>query len=235
MKKQSSGRSLKLIRNILLIILLLIVLWLVQGTPALTKDQAFRRAMREHFLEPKDAEVFFGEDGRISALAEVKEPGGVYVQTGIGRSGLFWEHGLWSESAKINDPDLAGLSSGGPSGTGEGSAYIIPLFAYGQMTDSPEVAVLLPEEIKDQVKTVELVFIFEGESHQLDLVGEQDGWLLFHFEQDVWRGPETGYKTFVRNHEYMKLDTPEGRTGCSFVLMGYDRAGFPAVHVRKDY
>ena len=93
MKKQQTGRSYKLIRNILLIILALIVWWLILGTPALTKNQAFRRAMREHFLDPKDAEVFFGEDGRISALAKADDPiFNVYVQTGVRRSGLFWYH-----------------------------------------------------------------------------------------------------------------------------------------------
>ena len=92
MKKISSSRGFKLIRNLLLIIAALIILWLVMGTPALTRNQAFRRAMREHFMTPKAPEVCFGEDGFISALAEVEGPAGnVYVQTRLRKSGLIWD------------------------------------------------------------------------------------------------------------------------------------------------
>ena len=236
MKKQQTGRSYKLIRNILLIILALIVWWLILGTPALTKNQAFRRAMREHFLYPKDAEVFFGEDGRISALAKVDDPiFNVYVQTGVRRSGLFWYHGLWSETEMTNDPTAAGYSSSLPAENGQGSAYIIPLFAYGQMIDSPEVAVLPVGDAAEQIRTAELVFVFEGEQQRLELMGKQDGWFLFHFESDVWRGPETEFKNFIRNMEYKDLGTPEGRTGCSFGFTAYDQNGRLLMNVVKKY
>ena len=237
MKRSFSNRNNKLIRNVLLIVLALIVLWLVLGTPALTRAQAFRRAMREHFLDPRSPEVYFGEDGRISALAKVdSDPGsGVYVQTALRRTGIAWEHGMWSETAMVNDPELAGVYSGVPSETCEGSAYIIPLFAYGEMTDSPEVAVLPNGVAAEQLSYVELIFVFDGEAHRMDLVGEQDGWYLFHFEQDVWTGTDTGFKTFVRNHEYMKIGTPEGRSGCRFIFAAYDQSGSRVMFVMKDY
>ncbi|MBP5168704.1 MAG: hypothetical protein ILP14_05810 [Oscillospiraceae bacterium] len=236
MKKQQTGRIYILIRNILLIILALIVWWLIMGTPALTRNQAFRRAMREHFLDPKNAEVFFGEDGRISALAKADDPVfNVYVQTGVRRSGIFWYHGLWSETEMTNDPATAGYYSTLPEENGQGSAYIIPLFAYGHMIDSPEVAVLPVGLDPKQIHTAELVFVFEGEQHRLELMGEQDGWFLFHFEQDVWRAPETEYKNFIRNMEYKKLGTPEGRTGCSFGFTAYDQNGRQVMNVIKKY
>ena len=116
-----------------------------------------------------------------------------------------------------------------------GSAYIIPLFAYGQMIDSPEVAVLPAGDYAEQIRTAELVFVFDGESHRLELMGEQDGWFLFHFEQDVWREPETEFKNFIRNMEYKKLGTPEGRTGCRFIFAAYDQYGRQIMNVIKEY
>ena len=134
-----------------------------------------------------------------------------------------------------NDPAAAGYSSYFPSENGQASAYIIPLFAYGQMTDSPEVAVLPVGDAAEQIRTAELVFVFEGEQHRLELMGKQDGWFLFHFESDVWRGPETEFKNFIRNMEYKDLGTPEGRTGCSFGFTAYDQNSRLLMNVVKKY
>ena len=121
MKSRPANRKFILARNVMLIALSLLFLWFLFDTPALTSEQAFRRAMREHFLAPQDPQVFFGEDGRLSALAEVD---GIYVQVGVEKRGLKWQHGLWTETEAVD------------------GVYIVPLVAYGSSVDSPEVAVL---------------------------------------------------------------------------------------------
>ena len=120
MMKHLADRKFKLIRNAVIIVLALLLVWLLLGVPALTKTQAFRRAMREHFLVPKDPKVFFGTDRSLSALAEVD---GVYVQTCLGKW-IGWQHSNWSETEAVD------------------GVYIVPLFAQGQKIECPEVAVL---------------------------------------------------------------------------------------------
>ncbi|MBR5730963.1 MAG: hypothetical protein IKX89_03320, partial [Firmicutes bacterium] len=142
MKRQPAARRYKLLRNVLLIVLGLFIFWFFLEAPALTKTQAFRRAMREHFLQPQDPEVCFGDDGRISALAKV---GDIYVQTGLGKNyGFMWDHAFWSETEAVE------------------GVYIVPLVAYGRLTDSPEVVVLAEGE------RAELTFIYLEKAYPLN-------------------------------------------------------------------
>ena len=151
MKSRPANRKFILARNVMLIALSLLFLWFLFDTPALTSEQAFRRAMREHFLAPQDPQVFFGEDGRLSALAEVD---GIYVQVGVEKRGLKWQHGLWTETEAVD------------------GVYIVPLVARGSSVDSPEVAVLA------EGKRV-CLFIFEQNHPQLRSCGAKaDGEML---------------------------------------------------------
>ena len=208
MKKHSASRKYLLLRNVIIILLALLLLWLLLGTPALSKNQAFRRAMREHFLAPQDAEVFFGEDGWIAALAEVN---GVYVQTGLKRSGLEWRHDLWSETEALD------------------GVCIVPLFAYGEMINSPEVSVLAEGERAD------LTFFYNGESHLFESMGKQDGWFLFCYDRAGSNDPSSSLREFWQTRWYRYLGTPAGEKGCSFVFVSYDAEGRELIRVEKTY
>ncbi len=208
MKKHSASRKYLLLRNVSIILLVLLLLWLFSGVPALSKNQAFRRAMREHFLAPKDAEVFFGEDGWIAALAEVN---GVYVQTGLKRSGLEWRHELWSETEALD------------------GVCIVPLFAYGEMINSPEVSVLAEGERAD------LTFFYNGESHLFESMGKQDGWFLFCYDRAGSNDPSSSLREFWQTRWYRYLGSPAGEKGCSFVFVSYDAEGRELIRVEKTY
>ena len=205
MKRQPAARRYKLLRNIVLIVLGLIIFWFLLGTPALTKTQAFRRAMREHFLQPQEPEVYFGKDGRISALAKV---GDIYFQTGLERDRLKWDHALWSETEAVD------------------GVYIGPLVAYGRLADSPEVAVLAEGE------KAELTFIDLERSYPLNCIGKQDGWFLFQFKRDKDYSAGNGV---IDSYGYMYLGTPIGEKGCSFLFVSYDAEGRELTRVEKTY
>ena len=211
MKRLFSDRRFRLIRNILLILIAVLLCWILLGMPALTKAQTFRRAMREHFLKPKAPEVYFGEDGYISALAKVND---MYVQTRVGRTGLRWDHFYWSESEATD------------------GVYIIPLFAYGRMTNSPEVAVLAEGE------RAELTFICEDGAHPMEYAGRQDGWFLFRFIKGEGRSSLDGsaYSHFIRGNMYMHIGTPNApKEPCSFLFVSYDASGNELQRVEKKY
>ena len=209
MMKHLADRKFKLIRNAVIIVLALLLVWLLLGVPALTKTQAFRRAMREHFLAPKDPELYLGTDGSLSALAEV---GGVYVATGLQKTGIGWEHRKWSETEAV-----------------DGVYIITSLITYGgRLKDYPEVAV------KAEGENAELNFIYQGETHPLSVVGKQNGWFLFRFEPSpLTEG--TSYSLFVSTQEYVRLGLPGGETDCSFVFVSYDAEGREVVRTEKNY
>ena len=209
MMKHLADRKFKLIRNAVIIVLALLLVWLLMGTPALTKTQAFRRAMREHFLAPKDPEIFFGAEGSLSALAEVD---GVYVQTGLQKTGIGWEHGNWSETEAV-----------------DGVYIITSVVSYGgRHDDYPEVAV------KAEGENAELNFIYQGEVHPLSALGKQDGWFLFRFElSPLTKG--TSYSLFVSLQRYKMLGRPGGEKDCSFVFVSYDADGREVVRAEKKY
>lgn len=215
MKNQSVNRKFILVRNALLIALSLLLLWFMLGMPALTRAQAFRRAMREHFLIPKDPQVFFGEDGRLSALAEVD---GIYVQTGVSRQPgikrwISWQHYFWTETEAVD------------------GVYIVPLVAYGSSVDSPEVAVLAEGNRAD------LAFVYEGETHFLRSAGKQDGWFLFRFvrEGDHYGSYQSSYDTFLETNGFMTLGTPASSDHGSFIFISYDVNGKELQRVEKVY
>ena len=210
MKKQPAARRYKLLRNILLIVLVLLVFWFLLGAPALTKTQAFRRAMREHFLQPQDPEVFFGEDGRISALAKV---GDIYVQTGLGKDRMMWDHAFWSETEAVD------------------GVYIVPLYSCGINIDGPEVAVLAEGE------RAELTFSAEGEELELIGYGRQDGWFLFQFDVKIARDKAPSiYSHYLSGNTYMQIGSPAMHMGpCSFVFVSYDAEGREVVRTEKNY
>ncbi len=205
MMKHLADRKFKLIRNAVIIVLALLLVWLLLGVPALTKTQAFRRAMREHFLVPKDPKVFFGTDGSLSALAEV---GGVYVQTCLGKW-IGWQHSNWSETEAVD------------------GVYIVPLFAQGQKIECPEVAVLAEGE------RAKLIFTdYNGQTQLLNSLGKQDGWFLFRFvRDDQYRSGISVIDTGL----FMYLDTPVGEKDCSFVFVSYDAEGRELIRVEKMY
>ena len=206
MMKHLADRKFKLIRNAVIIVLALLLVWLLLGVPALTKTQAFRRAMREHFLAPKDPELYLGTDGSLSALAEV---GGVYVATGLQKTGIGWEHRNWSETEAVD------------------GVYIVPLFAQGQKIECPEVAVLAEGE------RAELIFTdYNGQTQLLNSLGKQDGWFLFRFvRDDQYRSGISVIDTGL----FMYLDTPVGEKNCSFVFVSYDAEGREIVRAEKTY
>ena len=210
MKRGSVNRVHKLIRNVVIIVIGAFLLFLLLDTPAFTRQQAFRRAMREHFLQPQDAEVFFGEDGMISALTRV---GDVYVQTRVARYGLAWEHGLWAETEATD------------------GVYIVPLLAYGRMIDSPEVAVLAEGD------HAELTLYWDKEPHYLRSMGKQDGWFLFHFVIDSGSADAMpDYYNFVYSQRYFYMDTPNRYPGpYRFLFVSYDENGSELKRVVKDY
>ena len=215
MKNRPANRTFILARNVLLIALSLMLLWFMLGMPALTRNQAFRRAMREHFLEPTDPEIIFGQDGRLAALAEVD---GVYVQTGIAKPPgikrwISWQHYFWTETEAID------------------GVYIIPLVAYGNMVDSPEVAVLADGDRAD------LAFVYEGEIHSLRNAGRQDGWFLFQFvrEGSYYNSYFSRYDAFLDSNGYMKFGTPSATDHGSFIFISYDAAGKELQRVEKNY
>ena len=212
MKSLLRNRSWKLVRNALLILLGLFALWILFGMPALTKEQAFRRAMREHYLPPKDPQIFFETDGEISALAEVD---GIYVQTVITKQGISWKHDRWSETE-----------------ASEG-IYIVPLMASGRNQNSPEVAVLAEGDRAD------LTFIYKGETHLLQSMGKQDGWFLFRFFIDSDSAEaRSDYYYFVFLDDYKSLDTPYKYRlldPCSFLFVSYDKNGNELLRTEKHY
>ena len=215
MKNRPVDRKFFLIRNVFLILLSLLLLWFMFDMPAFTKEQAFRRAMREHFLEPRDPEIIFGEDGRLAALAEVD---GVYVQTRVARQSgikrwISWQHAFWTETEAVD------------------GVYIIPLVAYGSRTDSPEVAVLA------EGNSAELTFVYEGESHPLAYGGKQDGWFLFRFVRDGSYNSShpSRYDAFLESMGYMRLGTLPAMDHGSFLFLSYDAAGNELKRVEKQY
>ena len=60
------------VRNLLLAAAMLVLIWILLGMPAFTKQQAFRRALRQNLLPDTRAEVTFGKDGRRAVLGENK-------------------------------------------------------------------------------------------------------------------------------------------------------------------
>lgn len=210
MKSRPANRKFILARNVMLIALSLLFLWFLFDTPALTSEQAFRRAMREHFLAPQDPQVFFGEDGRLSALAEVD---GIYVQVGVEKRGLKWQHVLWTETEAVD------------------GVYIVPLVARGSSIDSPEVAVLA------EGNRVDLAFVYEGETHSLRNIGKQDGWFLFQFvrEGDHGGSYQSAYDTFLETNGFMTLGTPAAMDHGSFIFISYDVNGKELQRVEKIY
>ena len=213
MKKLLNDRRFKLIRNIFITALALFLLWFFLGMPAFTKGQAFRRAMREHFLTPGPPEVFFGEDSLISALAEVD---GVYVQTGLQRSLLSWQHTDYFTETKAVD-----------------GVYIIPLLAYGQLEDGPDVAV------KADGARAELTFFDKSAEveYTLESIGRQDGWFLFRFAAEDKRfDPDKPYSLIIAHNMYRFLEV-EGymHSPCSFTFISYDAAGAQLLRVEKNY
>lgn len=213
MKKLLNDRRFRLVRNIVIIVLALWLLWFFLGMPAFTRRQAFRRVMKSHFMAPQNPEVYFGEDGVISALANVD---GVYVQTGLQRSGLSWQYGsLWSETEATD------------------GVYIIPLFAYGQLEDGPDVAV------KADGARAELTFFDKSAEveYTLESIGRQDGWFLFRFAAEDKRfDSDKPYSLIIAHNMYRFLEV-EGymHSPCSFTFISYDAAGAQLLRVEKNY
>ena len=216
MKKLLNDRRFRLVRNIVIIVLALWLLWFFLGMPAFTKQQAFRRAMKEHFLAPLAPEVYFGEsDVVLSALANVD---GIYVQTGLQFTGFSWQHGnYWSET------------------TAADGVYIMPLFASGGVKDSPDVAV------KADGARAELSFFDETEGVEcvLESMGRQDGWFLFRFASDdknISIDRPHSQSPIVTHGMYRYLDVDgHVQQRCSFTFISYDEAGTQLIQVKKNY
>ena len=205
--------KMRLIRNGILIVLLLLLVWIAAGTPALTAKGAFRRAMQENLTPQVQPEVVIRHDRVTAILGKDRD---VWYQVAVNRKWLiFWQH--YSEMTETEDTE---------------NVCIVPLLMkemllYGGRSGGiyydkwrvPDMAV------RAQGASAALSVTVDGYERALDFEGIQDGWFCFSFVRDPV-GPNN-YNTFVEDcRRYMdgELGIPADPHGC-FTFESYDESG----------
>ncbi|MBR0140048.1 MAG: hypothetical protein IJM17_07165 [Firmicutes bacterium] len=156
-------RRKRLIANTALALALLFVFWAFTGFDAVGKKAAFKKALKEALLPGMEPEIAVGTDGRISVLAEKD---GVVYQAAVQKDrGPFYTNSpMVSETKKT------------------GEVYIVPLRAYGDLHDSPEMAV------KAEGERAELSIVLDegGKEHPLLPIGHENGWFTFGYDREAF-------------------------------------------------
>ncbi len=146
--------------NTLLILAIVLIIWAFAGFDAVGRKGAFKRALMEAMLPAMEPEIYTNTDGRVSALAEKD---GVVYQAVIYKDRWFF----WDNSPMVSRTEKSG------------DIYVVPLRAYGDLHDAPEVAVKA-----EGVRAELAIQLFEGGlEHPLILTEARDGWFLFCYDR----------------------------------------------------
>ena len=200
------------VRNLLVALLALALIWILLGTPAFTKQQAFRRATRQYLLPDTEAEVIFGRDGRRAVLGEKD---GRMIQAAVSNSVFFW---YTNEMVAVTEP-VDGI-------------YIVPLVAHGEFSDSAEMAVKAPGV------GAELCLEMDGKNYPLIADEKQGDWFLFRFDREIERNTGSPYNVFVENDQFIYIDL-EGVAnptfGGVFRFTSYNADGSTAAQADREF
>lgn len=201
------------VRNLVIVLMALVLIWILLGMPAFTKQQAFRRALRQNLLPDTRAEVTFGKDGRRAVLGENK---GRMIQAAVSNSGFFWHtNGMAAVTEPVN------------------GIYIVPLVAEGYMSDPAEMAVRAPGV------RAELTLEMDGRSYPLIADEKQDDWFEFHFDREIERDTGSRYNVFVEFNQFTYIDledTPWNPTfGGVFRFTSYNEDGSIAAQADREF
>ena len=201
------------IRNVLLAAATLVLAWVVAGMPAFSKEQAFHRALRQNFMPETDAEVIFGRDGRRAVLGE--KDGKMY-QAAVTNTGFLWY--------------TAGMTA---VTEGSDGIYIVPLIAYGNMSDPAEMAVRAPGV------RAELTIELDGKSYPLIPDEKQGDWFEFRFDREIERDTGSCYNVFVEYDCFLQIDredVPEtAKPHGTFRFTSYNADGSIAAQADREF
>ena len=162
-RSQKQKTRFRLIRNLAVACIAFLLIWILGGMPAFTKNGAFRRAMQENLIREVRPQFTIASDWDMVVMGEKDS---TMYQVQVWRQGIFWYHNAEIAETRASE----GL-------------YIVPLLGYGDIEDAGDIAVLA-----DGTDARCSIFLKGSDyAYPLTRIESQDGWFCF-----VWEGRTTG-------------------------------------------
>ncbi len=160
-RSQKQKTRFRLIRNLAVACIAFLLIWILGGMPAFTKNGAFRRAMQENLIREVRPQFTIASDWDMVVMGEKDS---TMYQVQVWRQGIFWYHNAEVAETRASE----GL-------------YIVPLLGYGDIEDAGDIAVLA------EGTDARCSIFLKGSdcAYPLTLLENQDGWFCF-----AWRGTD---------------------------------------------